>query len=132
MALGAIAGISPIGGAILSTIEGKKAQKADNLIRLNQLRRERTKQLRAARIKREEIVNIAAQTGTGGSSAAISAQGQAITEAARNVSFLDTQANLSRQRVRAQQRGRFFQSLSQVGQQLTSFVTGPTGTQLLG
>lgn len=110
------------GVGVLSAVKAKKAQKLDNQIRLQQLQRQRVKQLREARIRRAEIANVAAQTGTAGASGAISAQGQAVTEAARNVSFLDVTGGLSRQRAGAQRQSAFFASISQLSQNVGSFA----------
>ena len=118
----AIATVAAVAGGTASAVQAQKAQKLDNQIRLQRLRRQRVKQIREARIRRAQVANIAAQTGTGGASAAISARGQTITEAARNVSFLDTVAGLSRRRSAALGRSQLFSSLAGTATQIGAFA----------
>lgn len=97
-------GVDPITGLLAvaalasagSIVEQRKAQKAQekaNRVRRRQARaetiREKRRQLQQARLQQSLVSNVAAQTGTQGSSSAVQAKGSTQTQAGTNISFLD-------------------------------------------
>lgn len=118
-------------GTVSSVLESHHANEAledyettKERMHLVESKRQRQEVLKQARIKRAQVENVAAQTGTAGSAGAIGATQSIGTQTMANISFLDQTRGLS------QQAGAFGKSAAKHGSRAsTARAVGGIGMQ---
>ncbi|QXN67701.1 hypothetical protein [Vibrio phage VP41s3] len=93
----------------------EEAQDVQQRIAEVEAQRKRALALRQARIQRSRIQNVAAQTGTGGSSGAIGAVQSISSQTNANLSFLDVTSQLAGQATAANKRAAGYKEQANIG-----------------
>ena len=111
-------------GTVLSTVHANKAAAAQRRLQQLQATRQKQQQIREARIRRGQVANIAGQTGTGLSSAALGAEGSIQSQLATNLSFLDQSLGIAQTISKQQSKAQTFGAVAGLGGQVFSAVGG--------
>lgn len=107
-------GLQAVGAVVQTVGQIKEARASRRLARAGEAR-ERTKQLREARIRRASIENAAVQQGVQGSSAEIGAISSISSQLGSNVAFGQTISRLNQQRANARTLAAIGGGISQLG-----------------
>lgn len=120
----AIGAVISAGATVASVLSQRKAAKQQRRLSRVQARRQQLNQIRSARIQRGAAINVAAQTGGLGGSAAEGAGGSVLSQLGGNISFLDTVQGLQQSINRALANSATFGALADVSADISGAAGG--------
>ena len=116
-------GVATVGTAY-SIYSSERAAKSSRRLQRARATQEKRSQLREARIRRANIMNLAANVGTTGSSSALGGAGSIQSQLSGNLSFIDEGLSLQEAISKNQQRSQLFGSIANLGSSVFSAAGG--------